>query len=260
MIHSEVKDFYDRHAREAGMEEAGVLDVFSAAGAIYRDRREKSTLRRLLPGRRFSTVLELGCGNGRWLEFFSPRSDRVIGMDNSPSILLHAHRRLQQKDLSNVELIEGDACHLPEHMPCSLVYLSSLLLYLTDAEASRLLAEARELLEPGGILLCRDSLSAGERFESRNGYFAIYRNRQEFARMLHEAGFRLLRESPTYRRLQQEYWMNRLLPLWAFRHAPLALLAAADSLLDRLQRLTHLGQVRGRGKATDHLFLLYEKR
>ncbi len=260
MIHSKVKQFYDRQAKESSLDEAGVLDVSSAAGAIYRDRMEKSTLRRLLPGRRFSTVLELGCGNGRWLEFFAPLSDRVVGVDISAAILRHARIRLQRKRLSNVELIQDDACQFHQRMQYSLIYLSSLLLYLTDAEFASLLSGLQEMLEPGGILLCRDSLSTNERFERNNGYFAIYRNRQEFTGIFHEAGFRLLRDSLSYRHMKQEYWMRRFLPHWAFLHMPLAMLAGIDSLIDRMHRLTHRDLARNHGKATDHLFMLYEKR
>jgi SAM-dependent methyltransferase len=261
MIHPEVKEFYDRHARESGMEEAGILDVSSAEEAIYRDRMEKATLRRFLPRQRFSSVLELGCGNGRWLEFFSPRADRVVGMDISLPILLHARRRLARRACSRrTELIAGDVCRLPLRTRFSLIYLSSLLLYLTDAEIVHLLSELRELLEPGGILLCRDSLSTAEHFERNDGYFAIYRESNEIQRLFHNAGFHLLDGIRTYRRLKQPFWMKKFLPPWVFRRFHLALIVFFDSFIEQLHRLTHATLARDHSMATKHLFLLYEKR
>lgn len=49
----------------------------------------KFALRRCAPG---GTILDYGCGTGRFLRFFSSRGYRVIGMDITPEMLAEANR------------------------------------------------------------------------------------------------------------------------------------------------------------------------
>ena len=60
-------------------------------------------------------------------------------MDLSWEILRHAQKRVRERALTGVRLFQGDAANLPLRGEFSLLYCSSLILYLSDREAESLL-------------------------------------------------------------------------------------------------------------------------
>lgn len=80
---------------------------------VYSKPERQSDLRRLeawlpnaLTGR---NVLELACGTGYWTQFYAPAARKVVGIDSSRETLDIAQTRI----LANVQLLQGDAYHLP---------------------------------------------------------------------------------------------------------------------------------------------------
>lgn len=69
--------------------------------------RQKSLIRRipLKPG---DKILDLGVGTGVSLPIY-PDFCHVTGVDNSPDMLSRARRRIEKKDLENVDLVQADA-------------------------------------------------------------------------------------------------------------------------------------------------------
>src|SRR4051794_23059332 len=53
-------------------------------------------------------VLELGAGTGRVAFALAEAGYDVVALDNSPSMLAQAQRRLDESKLDGIELIEGD--------------------------------------------------------------------------------------------------------------------------------------------------------
>ena len=254
-----VRRFYDGHARARAEWWAGMLDVESELEASYRDRAEKRTVGRLLGDRRFECVVEVGCGAGRWLDFLSARADRVVGVDLSMTLLGLARQRAHPRPGS---LVAADAAALPLQRPWGLVYLSCVCLHLQD-EALRLLATAcAGLLAPGGLLLSRDSLSRGLRFEQAGEYGAIYRGADEYLRLFGAAGFRPLKQVPAYRRLRRPGILHRLERI-AGRRAVARLddrfVALLDLAANASARLLRRPGGRGPDAGIEHRFFLYAR-
>ena len=65
-------------------------------------------VRDLLKTRRFKRVLDVGCGTGAFLQDYLHYRE-AVGIDLSREML----RRAQEKKIRNLELIIGDASHLP---------------------------------------------------------------------------------------------------------------------------------------------------
>ena len=257
MENQKIKSFYDRNALAAPWESAGILDSGTLGEALLRDRLERRTLQRLLPPLPPGPLLELGCGNGRWLEFFHTPDRPCFGMDLSWEILQHAQKRVRERALTEVRLFQGDAANLPLRGEFSLLYCSSLILYLSDREAESLLRSLFTILPPGGVLLCRDSLSLGERFLSQGEYPATYRSLEEFQALVEAQGFRFLRSQRSYTPFARAYLLQRFLPLRLLRLLPLPLLSLLNLVLDLPLRVLH-PRVHP-PSSTQHLFLVYEK-
>lgn len=62
---------------------------------------------------RNSTVVDIGCGNGRHLLVCAEKCSRVIGIDFSKNLLRIVRKKIREKDLRNAEVILGDCRNLP---------------------------------------------------------------------------------------------------------------------------------------------------
>lgn len=133
-------------------------------------RRYDAFRERLLHGRRElierlpladgETVVELGAGTGRNLEFFGARLaalGRVYVVDLCPALLAVARERTAA--MTNVQAVEADATAFRPPQPADAVYFSYSLTMIPDWE--RALDNALAMLRPGGLLGCVDFYVSG---------------------------------------------------------------------------------------------------
>jgi SAM-dependent methyltransferase len=120
-------------------------------------------------------VADLGCGVGMvtalLAELVGPEG-HVVGIDSSAAQLARARERLKTRGL-NISFVESSATDTD--MPpgsFDLVYCRFLLIHLTEPE--RALREMRDLLKPGGVLVCEDCdlTASGSEPASALGAFA----------------------------------------------------------------------------------------
>jgi SAM-dependent methyltransferase len=126
-----------------------------ANGQTVRWATERRVLRRLLPGRRMATAVDVGCGGGTYsLELLARRSDRVIAIDIDESLARLAQRRVQRRasDGSKVLVARARAEELPVRAgTADLVLMAQVLEHLEDPVEG--LGECRRVLRDGGWLL-----------------------------------------------------------------------------------------------------------
>lgn len=128
--------------------QAGAYDRFRER--LLRGRRE---LIEALPVPDGGTVVELGGGTGRNLEFFGPRIARfasVTVVDLCPPLLEQARARSRRLGWSNVRCIEADATRFGPEAPVDCVYCSYSLTMIPDWFAA--IDNALAMLKPGGVL------------------------------------------------------------------------------------------------------------
>lgn len=103
-------------------------------------------------------VVDIGCGSGLnslWMAEVVGSRGHVTAADASPDQLRIAEQNAAQRGLRNISFAVADACdtHLPR-ASFDLVYSRFLMCHLT--QPSKAIDELRQLLKPGGLLVCED--------------------------------------------------------------------------------------------------------
>lgn len=167
-----------------------------------RDLAEKAVLAPLLKIDSDSSVLDIGCGVGRWGWFLAERTPNIdyVGIDFSASLIEKAQEEAIQLGLSRLNFQTMSAIAIePEALivkpPYDLILISGLLIYLNDADCSKVLADASGLCAPNGLIYIREPVGVIERFtldrfyssELSQEYSAIYRTVAELQTLFDQA-------------------------------------------------------------------------
>ncbi len=152
------------------------------------DRVEKLLLARL-PLAELGHALDIGTGTGRVLELLAPRLSTGLGIDASPAMLALARVRLAQPELAHCAVRQADMYALPLHdRAFDLVLLQMVLHYA--AEPAQVLAEARRVLRPGGLLCIVDLAPHGRsELRERMAHRALGFAEPAMRDLLHATGF-----------------------------------------------------------------------
>ncbi len=100
-------------------------------------------------------LLDIGTGTGRMLEVLGPHMQRAVGVDLSREMIALARAKLDQAQLAQCSVRQGDMYQLP--LPdegFDVVIIHQVLHYAEDPR--RAVVEATRVLRPGGLLLVVD--------------------------------------------------------------------------------------------------------
>lgn len=153
----------------------------------YRFRKERKAIRDWLDvGGPQARVLDVGCGSGTWTAFFAQGFGSVIGIEQSPAMLVAANAMLRGR--SNVELLNQDVREPLPPGPFDLVFLGGICMYLSDADTIALVQAVVERLGDRGRVVLRESTVAKGYEHSDGEYRAIYRSVEVYRTLFREAG------------------------------------------------------------------------
>jgi ubiquinone/menaquinone biosynthesis C-methylase UbiE len=108
---------------------------------------------------RCDRLLDIGAGTGLLAQAAAPDVARVIALDGSPAMCGHLERNFTRLELTNAEVVLGDATNLPLADNAIDVVVSNYCLHhLSDADKSRALVEIGRVLRPGGRLVFADMM------------------------------------------------------------------------------------------------------
>ncbi|MNR80359.1 hypothetical protein D3C72_110810 [compost metagenome] len=210
-----VKAFFEERGRKLNPENPLTSVMYQDRHpelAEARDAHEKKEVLPLLKLSPADSVLDLGCGIGRWADALAERVARYHGVDFSDALIEQARARHEASHVSFQPLAVEEVA--PEKLsvegPYSRVMIAGVLMYLNDAQLGRSLEGASACSAPSSVLYIREPIATERRLtlkefwseELGSAYNAIYRTRDElmqiFERVLGKSGFRLLSERDLY--------------------------------------------------------------
>ena len=119
------------------------------------------------------SVLDMGCGTGRFTVPLASKGVTVTGLDMSGAMLGEARRKLSAAGLT-ADLHEGDMAQLPfEDNSFDVVVSMLALMHVPLADRPKVFAEARRVLKPGGRLLIGVKNSLSERLFKGDRFAAV---------------------------------------------------------------------------------------
>ena len=139
------QSYFRRHAAE--WDRIRKLHVADAA--------VEEAVRAALADKPVRSLLDLGTGTGRMLEFFGSDIERGLGLDLSLDMLALARARLDRAGLKHCSVRHGDIYDLALPRDSFDVVLFHQVLHFLD-DAGRAIREAARVLRPGGRLVVVD--------------------------------------------------------------------------------------------------------
>lgn len=159
-------------------------------------------------------VLELGCGNGRWILSLAPLVKHYTGVDFSNLALEIAEEEIMKNGLKNVSLLEKNIIDFQADRNYDIVYFSGVTQYLQDYEISRILINLEPYLKNDAVLIDRSTINYKTRETlSTPEYFSIFRTPKEINEIYSVIDYHLVYNKRSYRFLR----CNRLMQSKYFR-------------------------------------------
>ncbi|MEM8773813.1 MAG: methyltransferase domain-containing protein [Pseudomonadota bacterium] len=159
----------------------------------YYDKQEKILSELLEALQPKGQAIDIGCGNGRFTEYFAKYCDFVEGIDPNATLINEARENARQKTIGNidyrVENLEKPALISTYDLVSCMGVLSGIIDNEKFLQATHWIKAASK---PGALLLLKESLSTGTtQSVDSNGYIAVYRNKSQYVDAFLSAGFDL---------------------------------------------------------------------
>jgi len=172
-----------------------------------------------------SKVLDLGSGTGQWAYRFSPLAESITLVEFSEEMMSLAKRNAKDK-ADNFKFILCEAQDFLSDELYELIWISGLLIYLTDQELARLIKNCKKMLSSDGCLILRDGTGLKERHEINNqfsealghNYSAIYRTAEEYITEFQKEDFELVDHCDVFEKESElNKWKETRLRLYQFK-------------------------------------------
>ncbi len=171
-------------------------------------------------------VLDLGAGVGQWAFRIARVAKYVCAVEYSLGMLELGREQALQQGIDNVEFVHLEAQNYVSDCPFDLIYISGLLIYLSDDECEMLVANCANNLRAGGRLVLRDGTGVRGRHEIDDHYSeslqahysAIYRPAESYLDLFERNGFTLDKQEDMFEEGNPlNKWPETRLRLYCFR-------------------------------------------
>lgn len=185
--------FWEGQAKGVDDPRCVTLDRTPATMVVARIGRYQSWLARHLIARgpMPARVVDLGCGNGDWTEWFAGFARELLAVDFSRGFVDHVRARVAALDVKvKATVAHGDVTAFPIPPDRDLIACGAVTQYLDDAEVAALFGRIGDALAENGLFYLRTTISrrGGHRRQNAS-YQGIYRTRDWYTQQLALAGF-----------------------------------------------------------------------
>ncbi len=160
------------------------------AFCAFRHKQEKRMLLRYLKRISYKngSIIELGCGSGRWLIALHKMFKNLVGVDFSDNLLEVAKNEIKKRKIKNISLVKKNVMEISKDKRFDVVYLSGVTQYLNDKDFVSILKKIKKIAGEDSIIITRDTLTKGREMR---GTKQIYRNKKEFIKIFEVHNFKL---------------------------------------------------------------------
>jgi cyclopropane fatty-acyl-phospholipid synthase-like methyltransferase len=153
-----------------------------------------------------TVLLDLGSGIGYWSLLFAPKCKKVVGVDFIEQMNKIARERAKEKNIKNVNFFTSDVIDFKIETKFDFVFLSGVLLYLSDYNANILINNLNSFTNNNARVVVRDSTGIDGRYEIKDKYSkdlkatynATYRSRAEYLNLFSSNGFNLVNDDDMF--------------------------------------------------------------
>ena len=136
-------------------------------------------------------ILDIGCGTGDFLAFFSKYNVNLTGIDLSPAVIEFAKERF--KNQKNVHILAKDIKDFyPEHKFDLILSITVMQHIIEDSLQMEILQNLRNYLKPGGILILLESILRKKKEKYDNShYYLNYKTIDEWIELFIKCGYKI---------------------------------------------------------------------
>lgn len=153
---------------------------------------QRLALRRWLRVQPDDSVLDVGCGVGRWSRVLAAKGARVTGIDLSPTMVIEAERRAKQAGLSTrCRFMVQDLAQFDTGQLYSLIVGVTVLQHILDPiDLNNAVARLVSHLSPGGRMVLLEAAPTGSSDRCDSAIFTA-RNAEFYATVFAAAGLKI---------------------------------------------------------------------
>ena len=131
---------------DANWEKAGRLPVSNFAKRCYSQIEKKN----------YTTLLDIGCGNGKDSLYFASKGIRVTSVDFSGTAIEQLKRSIVKRGYSNIQAIKTDIIYLDLHDDVfDVIYANLSLQYFNDEITTQIFDKLFKCLKTGGMIFVK---------------------------------------------------------------------------------------------------------
>ena len=158
------------HKKQFEINASIIKDYFNKkADLVFTDeaaKNEEKCLSKYLPDKKQLTVLDLGCGNGRWAYVLDERLDHYVGIDFSDTFIKQAKRRFKYERIEFHCLPAQE--YISEHK-FDIIFVVGLMTYMNDDQIEIMAGNLEKMLNPDGKIIIRN-VTIDENTDGRQVY------------------------------------------------------------------------------------------
>ena len=184
-----VKEFFDRRTNE---KVDNLMTITSFHEKENLDQRKNEEYEILLKNIDFTgkKILEIGCGLGRWADFFYDKCELYLGIDYVENLIEIAKKNYKYDNcyFQVMSALDINIDELIIKPPFDIIFIAGVLIYLNDEDIKKLINEINIMTSEKKIIYIRETISIiGTRLtlkdfyseELKVDYNAIYRTEEE---------------------------------------------------------------------------------
>ena len=191
-----VKEFFDKRASK---DVDSLMTITSFQEKENLDQRQLEESQILEENIQFKgkKILEIGCGLGRWAEFFHDKCEAYLGIDYAKNLIELAKKNYNYENchFQVMSALDIDIEQLIIKPPFDIIFIAGVLIYLNDEDIPLLINEINNITSEDKLIYIRETISVMDNrltlkdFYSEElevDYNAIYRTEDELLAFFEE--------------------------------------------------------------------------